>query len=86
MSNLILNKTHNYTLHNYTGEWNGIKFNFKVSMDGKDQIHRIELMDWDGQRIDGLSIDMVFELYKEQMGDVLIDYRFKKHNDFLWYI
>ena len=33
-----------------------------------------------------LSIDDVFELYKTQIGDVTLDFRFKKHNDSLWYI
>ena len=95
MSNLKLNKTNNYTLQNYTGEWNDIKFNFRVSKDGKGQIHRIELMDWDGNDIPGLSIDDVFELYKEQCNETpqwvwvnkfLLDDRLKKHNNSLWYI
>ena len=95
MSNLKLNKTNNYTLQNYTGEWNDIKFNFRVSKDGKGQIHRLELMDWDGKEIPGLSIDDVFELYKEQCNETpqwvwvnkfLLDDRLKKHNNSLWYI
>lgn len=86
MEGLILNDTHNFLLQNYTGEYNGIKFNFKVSKDGRGQIHRIELMDWEGKDMIGLSIDDVFELYKIQMGDVVLDFRFKKHNDSLWYI
>ena len=86
MEGLILNPTHNFMLQNYTGEYNGIKFNFKVSKDGKGQIHRIELEDWNGKPVEGLSIDSVFELYKQQMGDVMLDFRFKKHNDSLWYI
>lgn len=95
MENLKLNNTHNFLLQNYTGEFNDIKFNFKVSKDGKGQIHRIELMDWDGNTIPGLSIDDVFNLYKKQSNDVphwvwvnkiQIDDRFKKHNDSLWYI
>jgi hypothetical protein len=86
MEGLILNDTHNFLLQNYTGEYNGTKFNFKVSKDGRGQIHRIELMDWEGKDMIGLSIDAVFELYKIQMGDVVLDFRFKKHNDSLWYI
>jgi len=86
MEGLILNDTHNFLLQNYTGEYNGTKFNFKVSKDGRGQIHRIELMDWEGKDMIGLSIDDVFELYKIQMGDVILDFRFKKHNDSLWYI
>lgn len=86
MEGLILNDTHNFLLQNYTGEYNGTKFNFKVSKDGRGQIHRIELMDWEGKDMIGLSIDDVFELYKMQMGDVILDFRFKKHNDSLWYI
>ena len=86
MEGLILNDTHNFLLQNYTGEYNGIKFNFKVSKEGIGQIHRIELMDWEGKDMIGLSIDDVFELYKIQMGDVVLDFRFKKHNDSLWYI
>jgi hypothetical protein len=86
MEGLILNDTHNFLLQNYTGEYNGTKFNFKVSKDGRGQIHRIELMDWDGKDMIDLSIDDVFELYKTQIGDVTLDFRFKKHNDSLWYI
>lgn len=86
MEGLLLNDTHNFLLQNYTGEYNGTKFNFKVSKDGRGQIHRIELMDWEGKDMIGLSIDDVFELYKMQMGDVILDFRFKKHNDSLWYI
>ena len=86
MEGLIINDTHNFLLQNYTGEYNGTKFNFKVSKDGRGQIHRIELMDWEGKDMIGLSIDDVFELYKIQMGDVILDFRFKKHNDSLWYI
>jgi hypothetical protein len=86
MEGLILNDTHNFLLQNYTGEYNGTKFNFKVSKDGRGQIHRIELMDWEGKDMIGLSIDDVFQLYKIQMGDVILDFRFKKHNDSLWYI
>ena len=43
-------------------------------------------MDWEGKDMIGLSIDDVFQLYKIQMGDVILDFRFKKHNDSLWYI
>jgi hypothetical protein len=86
MENLKLNTTHNFLLQNYTGEFNGTKFNFKVSKDGKGQIHRIELLDWNGAVIEGLSIDTVFELYKEQVGDTILDNRFKKHNESLYYI
>jgi len=86
MEGLILNDTHNFLLQNYTGEYNGTKFNFKVSKDGRGQIHRIELADWNGKDMIGLSIDDVFELYKIQTGDVTLDFRFKKHNDSLWYI
>ena len=86
MENLLLNSTHNFMLQNYTGEYNGIKFNFKVSKDGKGQIHRIELMDWDGNTIPTLSIDVVFDLYKSQHDDAIIDTKLKKHNDSLWYI
>ena len=58
MEGLILNDTHNFLLQNYTGEYNGTKFNFKVSKDGRGQIHRIELMDWNGKDMIDLSNEM----------------------------
>ena len=90
-----LNELPNFQLYNYTGDFNGTKFNFKISMDGKNQIHRFEIEDWDGKEIEDLNIDDVIEIYikrahenpiTKNIASFMKDERLKKHSNKLWYI